>query len=150
MNVQTTLNEVKSQLEVITTRGQELAQISFETVKTANGILVEGVQTLIKTETAAAEGLFEAVKGNFEKASQDGLKAVAANPIAYLPTEEALVVVNEGLAVVTKTSETLGKTLQDGYVKLNAAIKGEVLPPPVVVKAAKKASKTVKKAAKAA
>lgn len=153
MNVETIVNDVKGRVEPILAQGQEVVLAGFETLKAANGIVVEGVQVLVKTQLEAGKDLFAVAQTSFEKAKTDGIKAVAANPVAYLPEgkERVLSAYNDTVAVVTKTGDELVKTFKQGYETISAKIAGE----PVVVKKAKttvkksaaKAKKTVKAAA---
>lgn len=153
MNVETIVNDVKGKVEPIVAKGQEAVQVGFETLKTANGIVVEGVQTLVKTNVDAGKDLFAAAQTSFEKAKADGIKTVAANPVAYLPEgkERVISAYNDTVTLVTKTGDELVKTFKQGFDSINAAITGEAV---VVAKAkttakkvAAKAKKTVKAAA---
>ena len=153
MNVESIVSDVKGKVEPIVAKGQEAVQVGFETLKTANGIVVEGVQTLVKTNVEAGKDLFAAAQTSFEKAKADGIKTVAANPVAYLPEGKDRVIsaYNDTVTLVSKTSDELVKTLKQGFDGINAAITGEAV---VVTKAkttakkvAAKAKKTVKAAA---
>ena len=159
MNFETIVKDVQDRVEPIAEQGQEiLAQgqedvlAGFETLKTANGIVFDGVQTLVKTHVEAGKDLFAAAQTSFEKAKTDGIKAVAADPIAYLPESKERVIsaYNDTVTVVTKTSDKLAKTFKNGYETISAKIAGE----PVTVKkaktTAKKAAGAAKKAVKAA
>lgn len=158
MNVETIVNDVKGRVEPILEQGQEiLAQgqevvlAGFETLKSANAIVVEGVQMIVQTQVEAGKDLFAEAQTSFEKAKTDGIKAVAANPVAYLPEGKDRVIsaYNDTVAVVAKTGDELAKTLKSGYATITAKISGE----PVVVKkvrsTAKKAAGKAKKAIKA-
>lgn len=159
MNVEQIVKEVQGRVEPIIEQGQELigqgqevVQSGFETLKAANGIVVEGVQALVKTNVDAGKDLIALAQTSFEKAKTDGLKAVAADPVAYLPEGKDRVVsaYNDNVALVTKTGDKLVKTFKDGYEAISAKIAGE---PAVVKKArttAKKAASTAKKTVKAA
>lgn len=151
MNVETIVNDVKGRVEPIVAKGQEVVEAGFETLKSANAIVVEGVQTLVQTNVAAGKDLFAAAQTSFEKAKTDGLKTVAANPVAYLPEGKDVVVAayNDSVSLVTKTSDELVAALKEGFDSINATLSGK----PVVaqVKAtAKKAAGKAKKAVKAA
>ncbi|MGH8456762.1 MAG: phasin family protein [Stenotrophobium sp.] len=159
MNVETIVNDVKGRVEPIVAqgkevvaKGQEVVLAGFETLKTANGIVVEGVQTLVKTNVEAGKDLFAAAQTSFEKAKADGLKTVAANPVAYLPEGKDRVIsaYNDTVELVTKTGDELVKTFKQGFETINAKITGEAV---VVAKAkatVKKAATKAKKAVKAA
>lgn len=159
MNVETIVNDVKGRVEPILEQGQEIiAQgqdvvlAGFETLKSANAIVVEGVQMIVQTQVEAGKDLIAVAQTSFEKAKTDGIKAVAANPVAYLPEGKDLVLTaySDTVAVVVKTSDELAKTLKQGYDTITAKIAGE----PVVVKkvraTAKKAATKAKKAVKKA
>ncbi|TXH06365.1 MAG: phasin family protein [Nevskiaceae bacterium] len=152
MNVETIVNDVKGKVEPIVAKGQEAVQAGFETLKTANSIVVEGVQTLVKTNVEAGKDLLAAAQTSFEKAKADGIKTVAANPVAYLPEgkERVISAYNDTVTLVTKTGDELVKTFKQGYESINAAITGEAV---VVTKAkttVKKVAAKAKKTAKAA
>jgi len=146
MNVETIVNDVKARGEVVVARGQEVVESGFETLKAANAIVVEGVKTLVDTNVAAGKDLLAVAQTSFNKVKADGVKAVAANPVAYLPEGKDRVVAayNDSVAVVTKTSDELVKTLKQGYETISAKIAGEET---LVTEAAATAKKTVKKAA---
>jgi hypothetical protein len=151
MNVETIVNDVKGRVEPIMAKGQEVVETGFETLKSANAIIVEGVQTLVQTNVAAGKDLFAAAQTSFEKAKTDGLKTVAANPVAYLPEGKDVVVAayNETLSLVTKTGEELVQTLKEGFDSINSTLTGK----PSVAKVkttVKKAASKAKKAVKAA
>ena len=151
MNVETIVSDVKGKVEPILTKGQEVVQAGFETLKSANSIVVEGVQTLVKSNVEAGKDLFAAAQTSFEKAKADGIKTVAANPVAYLPEgkERVISAYNDSVSLVTNTSNELVKTFKSGYDTINATITGQ----PVVAKAksaGKKVAAKAKKVVKAA
>lgn len=148
MNVETIVTDVKERVEPVFNKGQDVATLTFETVKQANQIVLEGVQELVKTNVEAGKDLFSAAQVSFEKAKTDGVKAVAAKPVEYLPAgkDRVLAAYNDSVAVVTKTSEELVKVWKKGYGDVSAVITGT----PSVSVAAKKAKTTVKKTAKKA
>lgn len=150
MDVETIVNDVKGRVEPIMAKGQEVVETGFETLKSANAIIVEGVQTLVQTNVAAGKDLFAAAQTSFEKAKTDGLKTVAANPVAYLPEGKDVVVAayNDTVSLVSKTSDELVQTLKEGFDSINATLTGK--PAVAKVKATvKKAASKAKKAAKA-
>lgn len=151
MDVETIVNDVKGRVEPIVAKGQEVVETGFETLKSANAIIVEGVQTLVQTNVAAGKDLFAAAQTSFEKAKTDGLKTVAANPVAYLPEGKDVVVAayNETISQVSKTGDELVAALKEGFDSINATISGK----PAVAKVktvAKRATGKAKKAVKAA
>lgn len=153
MNVETLVNEVKTRVEPIFEQTQELVITGFETLKSANAIVVETVQTLVKTHVEAGKDLFTATQDSFEKARIDGIKAVAADPIAYLPQskERLLSAYNDTVAVVTQSGDELVKTFKQGYAAISSKLAGEPevvrKTKRVVKKAASKARKTARAAA---
>ena len=149
MNVETLVNDVKTRADVVVTRGQEAIEVGVETIKAANAIIVDGVQTLVQTQVAAGKELIELAQASFEKAKTDGVKAVAANPIAYLPEGKDTVVgaYNDSVKTVSKAGDQLAKTFSTGYETITAKIAGKKQ----AVKTAKKTvRKTVAKARKTA
>lgn len=117
MNLQTVVSDVKTRVDSLTAHGQEIAKALPGTFKQANEILVSGVQTLVKTETTNAKDLLETVKAGLEKAKTDGLKAVVADPVSYLPEKDKFVsAFNDTVELVTKTGDELYQTLKSGFV----------------------------------
>lgn len=156
MNVETLVNDVKTRADVVVTRGQDVVEAGVDAIKAANAIVVDGVQELVQTNVAAGKELVSLAQASFEKARADGVKAVATNPIAYIPEGKDTVVAafNDSVATVTKTGDQLAKTLTTSFETITAKINGETLKPAKAAKAAKKAVRKVatkaKKAAKAA
>lgn len=148
MNVETLVSDVKARTDVVVTRGQEVLEAGFETLKAANAIVVDGVQVLVQTQVAAGKELIELAQASLEKAKTDGVKAVAANPIAYLPEGKDTVVgaYNDSVATVSKTSDQLAKTFKGGYKTISAKLAGKPVAKKVS-KATKAAKKTVRKTA---
>lgn len=146
MNVETIVNDVKVRAETVAAKGQEVVETSFETLKAANAIVVEGVTSLLETNVAAGKDLLAATQTSFSKAKTDGIKAVAANPVAYLPEgkDRVIAAYNDSVAVVSKTSDELVKTLKQGYESISAKLAGEA--EDVVADATATVKKTVKKA----
>jgi len=150
MSVETIVNDVKSRADVVVSRGQEVLGAGVETLKAANTIVVEGVQELVQTNLAAGKELSTLVQASVSKVKADGIKAVAANPIAYVPVEGKTTVLgaySESVKIVAKTGDELAKTLKGGVETISAKIQGEA---PVVAKAKKTATKAASKAKKAA
>lgn len=142
MDVQSLITEVTGRAEKIAAQGQEVATIGFDTLKTANSIVVESVSTIAKTNVEAATVIFGEAKTSFGKASKDGVQAVIANPVAYLPaTTPAVEAFNSTVKTLLDTRGELVKTFEGGYSTIVATLNGE----PAVVASAKK---TVKAAAK--
>lgn len=157
MDVESIVSDVKARTDLVVTRGQEVLDLGLETFKTANTIVVEGVQSLLETNVSAGKQLVDLTQASFVKAKADGFKAVAANPVAYLPEGKTTVVgaYSDSMATVTKTSDELAKTFMSGYSSISAKIAGKSTPVKAAAtkatKAAKKAvRKTAKKVAKAA
>ncbi len=144
MDVQTIVNDVKGRVEPYVAKGQEVVTLSVDTLKKANGIVAEGVQTLVKTQVGASKDLFAAVQTSFDKAKTAGIKAVAASPIEYLPEGRELVIsaYNDTVTLVSKTSGEVAKVVKAGFESVSASFGGSAKP------AAKKAPrKTARKAA---
>ncbi len=142
MNVETLVNDVKTRSDVVISRGQDALEAGFETLKTANAIVVDGVQTLVQTQVAAGKELISLAQASFEKARVDGIKAVAANPIAYLPEGKDTLVgaYTDSVATVTKTGDQLAKTFTGGYKTISAKLNGKRA---TAKKATKKTAKKV-------
>ncbi len=149
MNVETIVSDVKGRAEIVVTRGQEAFEVGFETFKTANAIVVDSMQTLLQTQVAAGKELIDLAQASFEKIKTDGIKAVASNPIAYLPQgkDTVLGVYSSSMSTVNKAGDDLAKTFKGGYANISASIKGEKKK---VAKAAKKATKKTTAARKSA
>ncbi len=149
MNVETIVNDVKTRADVVVTRGQDVLEAGVETIKAANAIIVDGVQVLVQTNVAAGKELVGLAQASFEKAKTDGIKAVAANPVAYLPEGKDTVVnaYTDSLSAVSKTGDQLAKTLKSGYGSITAKLNGAK---PAAKTAKKTARKTATKARKVA
>jgi hypothetical protein len=147
MSFETVVSEVKDRLETVGEHAQDVAQISLQTLKQANKIVVNSAQDLFKTNIDTIKVVFDATKTSFEKALADGLKAVAANPVSYIPDSREPIVAafNETVGTVTKTGEKLAKVIKSGYENVTAAFNGEQPAKPV-----RAARKTVRKATTAA
>lgn len=151
MNVETIVTDVKVKVEPIFKKGEGVANVTFDAVKQSNQIVVEGVTDLYKTNFEAGKDLFTAAQTSFEKAKTDGVKAVAAKPIDYLPAGKDRVVAayNDSVAIVTKSGEELVKVWKKSYGDVTSVINGTTVTA-TVAKAKTTAKKTVKKAAGAA
>lgn len=55
MEIQVVINDVKGKAETYAAQAQDVFKTSVEVAKQANGIFVGSVQTLAKTESAAAK-----------------------------------------------------------------------------------------------
>ena len=152
MNLQSVVEDVKGRVETISTTGQKVAEISIDSFKQASDIVVETFQTLVTDNTAAAKEIYSAALTSFEKAKTDGLKAVAAAPISYLPTTELVVApFTNTVTVVTKSGDELYQVAKTGFSTIQAQLTGKPVTIEKAVKSAKagakKATATVKKAA---
>ena len=162
MDVQSLITEVTGRAEKIAAHGQEVATIGFDTLKTANSIVVDSVQTIVKVNADAATTIFGDAKSHFEKATKDGVQAVIANPVAYLPaTSPAVEAFSSTVQTLLDTRGDLVKTFEGGYQSIVATLNGSPSAKvktaaktaakkteAAVVKTAKAATKTVKSAAK--
>ncbi len=152
MNLQSVVEGVKGRVENLSANSQKVAEISIDSLKQAGDIVVESFQTLVTDNTTAAKDLYSAALTGFEKAKSDGLKAVAADPISYLPTTELLVSpFNNTFTVFSKTGDELYQVVKTSFSTIQAQLTGK---PVIVAKtvktvktAAKKATATVKKTA---
>jgi hypothetical protein len=122
MNIETIVTEVKGRLETVGAQAQDVAEISFDTIKKANQIVVNTAQDLFKTHSDTIKVVFDATKTSFEKALTDGLKAVAADPVSYLPAgrEPIVAAFNDTVSTVSKTGEKLAKVIKAGYSDVSA------------------------------
>ena len=152
MGVETIVNDVKGAVEPYMVKGQDVVTLSFETIKQANTVVVEGVQELFKTNVDAGKDLFAAAQTSFEKARTDGLKAVAAKPIEYLPEgrEVVFAAYKDSFSIVTKTGEELLSVVKKGYEDVAAKLTGSTTVSGEVKKAKSTVRKTAKKATSAA
>lgn len=159
VKVESLIQDVKSRTDVAVSRGQQAIETGVETLKTVNAIVIEGVQTLVQTQVAAGKELVELVQSSVEKARADGLKAVASNPIAYLPEGKTTVLgaYHDSMALLGKTGDELFKTLKGSVDEISAELSGATpaaklakAAKPAVKKATKAVKKTASKVAKAA
>lgn len=151
MNVESLVNDVKTRADVVVTRGQDVIEAGVETLKAANAIIVDGVRTVVQTNVAAGKELVNLAQASFEKAKADGIKAVASNPIAYLPEGKNTVVgaYSDSLSTFSKAGDQLAKTLKSGYGSISAKINGEA-PKAAAKKTVRKTAGKARKAAAAA
>jgi len=149
MSVEAIVNDVKSRADIVVTRSHAAFEVGVDTLMAANTIVVDGVQELVHTNVGAGKELATLVQASVTKAKADGIKAVAANPVAYLPEGKTTVVTaySESLKVVTKTGDELAKTLKSGVESITAKLHGEA---PAVAKAKKTVTRTASRARKAA
>jgi hypothetical protein len=142
------VNDVKTRADVVVSRGQQVLEAGVDTIKAANAIVIDGVQTLFQTQVAAGRELIDLAQASFEKARADGLKAVASNPIAYLPEgkDTVLAAYNDSVETVSKAGDKLAKTLKGGYSTISARLNGAK---PAARAAKKSPRKTAAKARKA-
>jgi hypothetical protein len=140
--------DVKGRVEPLITKGQDVVFSGFEVLKSANGIFVDGVSSVYRTQLEAGKGLVGAAQSSFEKARTAGFKAVASNPVAYLPEGKDLVLkaLSDSRTVVVKTGDELVKTVKAGVETLSAKIRGETVQAKAKT-AAKATTKAVKKTA---
>lgn len=146
MDFETVVSEVKGRLETVGGHAQDVAEISLQTLKQANKIVVSSAQDLFKTHADTIKVVFESTKTSFEKAIADGLKAVAANPVSYIPDSREPIVAafNDTVGTVTKTGEKLAKVIKSGYEDVAAKFNG------TTAKATRSVRKTTRKATSAA
>src|SRR3546814_3522798 len=104
--------------DVVVTRGQEAFEAGVETLVAANTIVIDGVQELVQTNVGAGKELATLVQASVNKAKVDGLKAVAANPIAYLPERKNTVVTaySDAIKVVSKNGGDIDKKIGRAHV----------------------------------
>ena len=154
MNLQSVVEEVKGRVETISGQGQRVAEISIDSLKQAGDVVVGGYKSLVSDNTAAAKEIYSAAVSSFEKAKTDGLKAIAADPISYLPATDTLTApFSQTVTVVSRTGEELYKVVKTGVETIQAQLTGKTTVAKVAKAAkstTKKAASTVKKAAKAA
>ena len=126
MTVQTIVNDVKGRVEPLVAKGQEVVTVSVDALLKANDVVVDGVQTVVKTQIEAGKDLFATLQTSFEKAKSAGLKAVAAAPIDYLPDgrERVVSAYNDTVTTVSKTSGEVVKIVKKGYASVSAKLSG--------------------------
>lgn len=126
MTVQTIVNDVKGRVEPLVAKGQQVVNLSVDTLLKANDVVVDGVQTVVKTQIEAGKDLLAVFQSSFEKAKTAGIKAVAAAPADYLPAgrERVVSAYNDTLTVVGKTSGEVVKIVKHGYETVSAKLSG--------------------------
>lgn len=152
MGVETIVNEVKGSVQPYVVKGQDVVTLSFETFKQANTVVVEGVQELFKTNVGAGKDLFAVAQTSFDKARADGLKAIVAKPVEYIPDGRDVVITayKDTFSIVTKTGEELLSVVKKGYEDVAAKLSGSTTVSGEVKKAKSTVRKTAKKTAGAA
>jgi hypothetical protein len=140
MNFESVVNDAKIRFEDVSARAQGVAEVSVETFKKANDIVVPAFQSIVKKNTDVAKSFIENGKASFGKVRTDGLKAVAANPVEYLPAgrDQFASVLSDSVEVTTKASGELLEVLKSAYEAALARINGQA---PVVAKAKKQVKK---------
>ena len=147
MNLQSVVEDVKGRVETISGQGQKVAEISIDSLKQAGDVVVGGYKSLVSENTTAAKEIYSAAVSSFEKAKADGLKAIAADPISYLPATGTLKApFSQTVTVVSRTGEELYKVVKTGVETIQAQLSGKA-PSVKVAKVAKAAKSTTKKAA---
>jgi hypothetical protein len=151
MSLQNVVEDVKTRVGSLTAQGQKVAQISLDTIKQANGIVVDKFNELVKTETVVAKDLLETAKLGLDKAKTDGIKAVASAPISYLPPADKFKsAFSDTVTIISSTGDALYQTFKSGIGSIQSEFKPEVKVAKPVKAAAKKARAAAKKAAAAA
>ena len=110
-------------VQTIIKSGRGAVNVGVETLRSANGILLDSAQTLLRTQRGARREIIEAATVSLRKARAD-------------PAE-----------VAAKTKDELAGTLNHGYDLLKARLQGELSHKDAA--AEKKARVKAKKAAKA-
>jgi len=126
MTVQTIVNDVKGRVEPLVAKGQEVVTLSVDTLLKANDVVVDGVQSLVKTQVEAGKDLLFVAQTFYGKAKSAGLKKVAASPGTYIPdpSERVVSAFNDSVAVVSKTSGEVVKIVKKGYESVSAKLSG--------------------------
>lgn len=126
MTVQTIVNDVKGRVEPLVAKGQQVVTLSVDTLLKANDVVVDGVQSVVKTQIEAGKDLYAAFQTSFEKAKSAGIKAVAADPITYLPNgrKQVLSAYNHTVSTVSKTSGEVAKIVKSGFGSVSAKLGG--------------------------
>ncbi len=152
MKVETIVKDVKGAVEPYMIKGQDMVTVSVETVKQANTIVVDSVQTLFKNNVNAGKDLISVAQSSFEKAKAAGVKEVASKPVEYLPEGKDLIVdaYKDSYSIVTKAGEQLVTVVRKGFEDVSAKLSGSSTVSGEVKKAKATVRKTANKAAKAA
>jgi hypothetical protein len=149
MSLQNIVEDVKVRVGTFTTQGQKVAKISLHTLKHANGIVADTLQTLVKTETTAAKDLISSARSGIDKAKADGLKAVATAPIGYLPPREKFVTaLNRTASLLGESGGELYATFKIGFASIQGELNGKPVSARKLAVAARKAKPAAKRAAK--
>ncbi|MGH8530553.1 MAG: phasin family protein [Nevskiales bacterium] len=148
MAIEKVLSDVQERLETAGEQAQSVAEALLEQGKQAIEVVTDGVQALVKAQTAAAKDLVAEAKETFNKAKTAGLKAVAEKPADYLPsTERAVAAFNEGKDLVVKTGKELVAVVKKGAKQIKAEITGKPVRKSPAKRSTATARKTVAKAA---
>lgn len=117
MKVDALVADVCEYVQPWVSKSQVAALKSLEVAKQANGIFVDGVQTLFKSNLAVGKDLASKAQESFERARLDGLKAVISSPLSYVPEgrEEVLSAYSESLSLLTSTGDKIAKVALKGY-----------------------------------
>jgi hypothetical protein len=149
MNIESVVNDVKTRFEDVSNRAQGVAELSVDTVKKANKIVAPTIQSIFEKQTDAARELFEGGKASVSRVRNDGLKAVASNPVEYLPQGRSIFVdaFSSSLELTNKAGNELAEVLRKAYEDALARINGKEAKA-AAKKTARKASGAARKTAR--
>lgn len=148
MNLQTVVDDVKGRVEGLSNQSQKMAQVSISTLKQANEVVTDNVRSLFQGNTDVARDLYASARSGFEKARADGVKAVVADPISYLPPRDKFFdAFKDNRSIVVKTGDDLVKLVKEGISAINGDIEDVATE---VKKSASKARSTARKTTKKA
>lgn len=151
MNLQTVVEDVKGRVEVLSDRGYKAVAVSKDSLKQAGDLVAESFQTLVSANTTAAKDFCFAARDGFLKAKSDGLRAVAADPVSYLPEATKLVKpFNKSVTVVSKTGDSLYKLAKTSISHIQAELSGKPATAEKVVRKARTATRKARTAVKKA
>lgn len=127
MDIQTLLKDMRGKVEPYVAKGQVVAGISLSTLKQANGVVMDGMQTVIKSQMSAGKSILGAAQKSFEKVKADGIAAVVAAPSAYLPESRKYVfgACQNTFTAVNKTGGKVAEIVKKGYATAAAKVAGK-------------------------
>lgn len=120
MAFQDVVNDWRSRLQEFGKQAREALETVFNTNRQAFSLVVDGAQSVAKTEVGVARGIYGDARSSFEKARKDGIKKVADKPSKYLP--DAVDRVSDGYSdtvkVIRSARQELVETFRQGYQDL--------------------------------
>lgn len=126
MKIQAIVSDVRTRVETAGKQYQDAFKAYFNAHRQAVSVVTKNGQTLANTEIGAAKNLFAAAKTSFDKARQDGMRKVANNPQAYVPSgrDQIVSAYKDTINLLVQTGNELSKVVTSGYKSVIGKLAG--------------------------